>query len=299
MTDDLELASLISLLRIDGVRWSDVPEMVDEAGSAYSVLEKQFAGPQPSLFDEGSGQGDIDRLTTEAQRDIEMWRSEGMNVVSVLDDEYPINLRSVYDRPPILFIRGTLTTDDSRAVAVVGSRAASTDALADAAAAATGLVEAGYTVLSGLAAGIDTAAHRAAIQVSGRTVAVIGTGLRRAFPKENVTLQQKIAEEFAVISQFWPDQPPGRHTFPMRNAVMSGLAKATLVVEASERSGARIQARKALEHGRPVFLMRRLLETKWARDYAERPGTMVVETVDEVIDRLDKLSAAAEHFAAA
>lgn len=80
---------------------------------------------------------------------------------------------------------------------------------------------------------------------------------------------------------------------------MSGLAKATLVVEASERSGARIQARKALEHGRPVFFMPRLLETRWARDYAERPGTMVVETIAEVVERLDKLTAAAEHFAAA
>jgi len=299
MTDDLELASLISLLRTSQVRWGDIPEMVEEAGSASCILEARFTNTQTSLFDDTSTESDIERLTAEALRDIETWRAEGMNVVSVLDDDYPVNLRSVYDRPPILFIRGTFMAEDSRAVAVVGSRSATPAALTDAANAATGLIDAGYTVLSGLATGIDGAAHRAAIEAGGRTVAVIGTGLRRTYPKENATLQQEIADEFAVISQFWPDQPPGKHTFPMRNAVMSGLAKATLVVEASERSGARIQARKALEHGRPVFFMPRLLETRWARDYAERPGTMVVETIAEVVERLDKLTAAAEHFAAA
>ena len=135
-----------------------------------------------------------------------------------------------------------------------------------------GLVDARYTVVSGLAEGIDSAAHLAALDAGGRTVGVIGTGLRRAYPAKNAELQDRIASEAAVVSQFWPDAPPTKTSFPMRNVVMSGVARATVVVEASHTSGARMQARFALEHGRPVFLLESLLEHEWAQDYAERPG---------------------------
>jgi predicted Rossmann fold nucleotide-binding protein DprA/Smf involved in DNA uptake len=103
------------------------------------------------------------------------------------------------------------------------------------------------TVFSGLAAGIDTAAHRAVVDAGGRTVSVVGTGLRRCYPAENAEPQQEIARTGAVVSQFWPDAGPAKHHFPMRNAVMSGCSVATVVVEAGEHSGTRIQARLALE----------------------------------------------------
>jgi DNA processing protein len=138
-------------------------------------------------------------------------------------------------------------------------------------------------VVSGLAAGIDTAALSAALSAGGRAVAVIGTGLRRSYPKEN---QQRIGEAGLVISQFLPDAPPTKTTFPMRNAVMSGYSAATVVVEAPNRSGARMQARLALEHGRQVFLLDTLLVNDWARDYAERPNTVVVRDVSDVIQHL-------------
>ncbi|MGI9097165.1 MAG: DNA-processing protein DprA [Solirubrobacteraceae bacterium] len=138
--------------------------------------------------------------------------------------------------------------------------------------------------------GIDTAAHLAALESGGRTVAVIGTGLRRTYPATNVELQRRLARESAVLSQFWPDQPPTRRTFPMRNAVMSGFAQATVVVEASDTSGARMQARFALGHNRPVFLLRSLLEHEWAQEYAGLPGTTVVDTGAEVLDHLERLT---------
>jgi DNA processing protein len=138
-------------------------------------------------------------------------------------------------------------------------------------------------VVSGLAAGIDTAALSAALSAGGRAVAVIGTGLRRSYPKEN---QQRIGEAGLVISQFLPDAPPTKTMFPMRNAVMSGYSAATVVVEAPNRSGARMQARLALEHGRQVFLLDTLLVNDWARDYAERPNTVVVRDVSDVIQHL-------------
>jgi DNA processing protein len=172
----------------------------------------------------------------------------------------------------------------------VGTRSASRRGLLAATDFASELSSSGFTVVSGLAAGIDTAAHEATLNTGGRTIAVIGTGLRKSYPAKNASLQSRLSEESAVISQFWPDAPPTRTSFPMRNVVMSGIALATVVIEASGESGARMQARLALEHGRPVFLLRSLLEHEWARDYAERAGTHVVSSPSEVIAGLERLT---------
>jgi DNA processing protein len=214
-----------------------------------------------------------------------------MSIVTVLDDAYPANLRTIHNRPPFVFIRGALTPDDERSVAVVGTRRASDAGIDRARDVAAGLVAAGYTVVSGLAEGIDTATHLTALERGGRTVAVLGTGLRRAYPAKNASLQDRISREAAVISQFWPDAPPTKTSFPMRNIVMSGFARATVVIEASSTSGARMQARFALEHGRPLFLLDSLLEHDWARQFAERPGAYVVGSADEVVERVERLVA--------
>ncbi len=147
-----------------------------------------------------------------------------------------------------------------------------------------------FTVISGLAAGIDTAAHRAALQAGGRTIAVIGTGLGRAYPPQNADLQREIASTGAVVSQFWPDAGPSRQSFPLRNSVMSGLTLATVIVEAAATSGARVQARLALAHGRPVFLADSLLSQVWARELADRPGTHVFCAPTEITDAIDRLT---------
>ncbi len=128
------------------------------------------------------------------------------------------------------------------------------------------------------------------LAAGGRAVAVIGTGIDRVYPPQNVGLQEEIAAKGLVISQFLPGSPPTKASFPMRNAVMSGYALATVVVEAADRSGSRMQARLALQHGRHVFLMRSLFEHEWARDYAERPGVTVVETADDVFVGLQRLA---------
>jgi DNA processing protein len=190
----------------------------------------------------------------------------------------------------MVFVAGSLTAQDSKAVAVVGARTATPSGIRNATAVADHLVQHGYTVVSGLAAGIDTAAHRAALTKRGRTLAVIGTGLARAYPPQNAPLQREIASRGAVVSQFWPDSPPSRRSFPMRNAVMSGLALATVVVEASHTSGSRLQARLALAQGRPVFLLSSLLERQpWARDFAQRPGTHVIHDPSEITQILERL----------
>jgi DNA processing protein len=213
-----------------------------------------------------------------------------MSLATVLDSDYPAQLLTVHQRPPFVMYRGALKPDDAGGVAVVGTRTASPKGLRQAAELAEGLAVRGVPVVSGLAAGIDAAALSAVLQVGGRAVAVIGTGLRRSYPRENESLQQRIGEAGAVISQFWPDAPPTRTSFPMRNAVMSGYAAATVVVEAPWKSGARMQARLALQHGRTVFLLSSLLEHDWAREYALRPGAIVVTGIDDVLATLERVT---------
>ena len=174
---------------------------------------------------------------------------------------------------------------------MVGTRNATPEGLARTAAIVKHLVAQNFTVVSGLAAGIDTAAHTAALDAGGRTVAVIGTGLSHAYPPQNARLQRRIADQHAVISQFEPQTPPSRETFPARNATTSGLALATVIVEANYRSGTRGMAHRALNHGRPVFLTPALLEQPWARDLARRPGVHVAASPDAITETVDRLTA--------
>lgn len=279
--DDLsERAALVTLLRIGRGSWTEYARLVEEAGSATAVL----ATEHPTLFSADDHSA--------ASADIESWRAQGFELLTILDAAYPENLRAVHDRPPLVFVHGELRPQDARAVAVIGSRKASNRGIDAARRIAAVLVDRGYTVVSGLAAGIDTAAHTAALARPGRTVAVIGTGTGRSYPPQNAELQARIAEEGAVISQFWPDSPPSRRSFPMRNAVMSGLSLATVVVEAGHTSGARLQARLALHQGRPVFLPESLVRGQpWAREFARRPGTYVVRSPAEVADTVARLTA--------
>jgi DNA processing protein len=210
-------------------------------------------------------------------------------LVTVLDEIYPTNLRLVYNRPPFLFVRGELEAQDERAVAIVGTRQASPAGSEQAQRLARELAGNGVTVLSGLALGIDTAAHTAALEVGGRTVAVVGTGIQRTYPAANRALADRIvAGGGAIVSQFWPDAPPAKWSFPMRNVTMSGMGVGTVVVEASSTSGAKMQARLALEHGKRLFLVESLvMHEEWAQRYAERPGATVVQSVDDVLAALD------------
>jgi DNA processing protein len=288
MTSTRETAAIVALLRRPDVPAGEVGDLIQDHGSAVAALEYMLeqADAAPTLFPADEPEPAIDLDAIEAE--VRAWEAEGMVITTVLDPEYPENLHTVHNRPPMLFVHGALLASDERSIAIVGTRKATDDGLAGAAKMARRMVKAGYVVVGGLAAGIDTAAHRAALETGGRTVAVIGTGLRHSFPKENVELQRHLGTVSAVVSQFWPDQGPRPWTFPARNAVMSGFARATVVIEATGRSGARMQARLALEHGRPVFLLRSLLEHDWAQSYAERPGTHVIDEADQVIEILDR-----------
>jgi DNA processing protein len=279
-----EQAALVAWLRRPRVVWSTVTERLEECGSVRTAA----AGEEPaqgSLFETTLADG-----AEKAASDLEQWERSGIRMVSVLDPGYPSNLRMIHQHPPVLFMRGTADTRDAASVAVVGTRHPTERGIDQARQLATGLAASGVPVISGLAAGIDSAVHTAALAAGGRTVAVIGTGIDRAYPPQNASLQEEIAAKGLLVSQFLPGSSPTKASFPMRNAVMSGYALATVVIEAADRSGSRMQARLALQHGRHVFLMRSLLEHDWARDYAQRPGVTVVETAADVLGGLQRLA---------
>jgi DNA processing protein len=272
---------LVALLRSlpKGVGWGKIADQVLERGSAVAVWEDndgQALLPRPERA----------QALADAARDIERWHCEGWRFLSILDTEYPARVRDVHQAPPFLFAAGHLVADD-RAIAVVGSRKATQEGLDIATAVATELAREGVTVLSGLADGIDAAAHHAVLRAGGRTVAVIGTGLARSYPPVNRNLQRDIARDGLVLSQFWPDAPPQRHNFIMRNAVMSGYGHATVVIQAGEHSGARIQARMAAEHGRPVILTDQIVSaTEWGKRLRDRPGVHVASSLTEIMDHV-------------
>ncbi|MGH3587751.1 MAG: DNA-processing protein DprA [Pseudonocardia sp.] len=253
----------------------EIPESSRAAADMLPVLRQALADNHRSLAEER-----VDREVTAAAR-------VGASLVTVLDDDYPANLRLIPNLPPFLFVLGGLSITDARAVAVVGTRQASQVGVGRAESMARQLVEHGVTVTSGLARGIDTAAHTAALARGGRTVAVIGTGVTRCYPAENKDLAAAIAERGAVVSQFWPTAPPAKHTFPRRNVVMSGISQGTVVIEASKTSGAKMQARIAADHGKQVFVLRSLMtEQEWAQKMVDRGTAVEVKSVDDVIGRL-------------
>ncbi len=279
-----ERVALVALLRErpGGRGWAEITASVLEARSAVAVWERLVP---PVLV---SPSGGPDALTS-AARQIAGWTGQGWRVLTILDEDYPARLRAIHQAPPILFARGTVARDDV-AVSVVGSRHASPCGLDIAAGVAGELVARGVTVLGGLALGIDTVAHRAALGAGGRTVGVIGTGIDRAYPAANRELQEQIAGRGLVLSQFWPGAPPQRHNFLMRNATISGYGLATVVVEAGEQSGSRAQARIAVEHGRPVILTSLVVAgNDWARALVGRPGVHVAGRLRAVLDVVDQL----------
>jgi len=178
---------------------------------------------------------------------------KGIEVLLQADPRFPARLKQIHLPPPLLFIKGALLPQDDLALAVVGTRSASYYGLKTARRLAGALAVRGVTVVSGLARGIDTAAHQGALENSGRTLAVLGCGLDVVYPPENQKLYEQIPAQGALISEFPLGAPPEAKNFPIRNRLISGLALGVVVVEAGERSGAGITAQLALDQGREVF----------------------------------------------
>jgi DNA processing protein len=212
----------------------------------------------------------------------------GVWMADVSDEAYPANLRMVHDRPPFIMVRGSLEVGDDRAVAVVGTRKPSMEGRETAYLIAEQLAERHVTVVSGLAAGIDTAAHSGALSAGGRTIAVFGTGIEVLYPAANRALARAVVRSGACVSQFWPAYRGARWSFPARNLVTSGISLGTIVVEAGETSGARLQAEAASRHGKRVLLFSTLVgRERWAAGMASSGVAVVVHSVEEVMEAIE------------
>lgn len=284
--------SILALCAIPEVSWHVIARSAQEEGGLARLLEgertEKSAEANKTARALKKGLPDLPGHIERARYEVEEAAKAGARLVTVLDDAYPANLRLIFNLPPFLFVRGQLYRDDARAVAVVGTREPSEAGLRRAGQMAAALTEEGVTVLSGMAKGIDTAAHEATLEAGGRTIAVLGTGILHTYPKENEELAERIASTGALVSQFWPTQQPARYTFPRRNVVSSGMGQGTVVIEASRTSGAKMQARLALQHGKLAFFVDSLVtDQDWAQKYLERERNAVrVSTVGDVLKRL-------------
>lgn len=288
-----EQIDLLAFCRIKGLSWYLLAREARRPGGLERLLRGEFtertietAAAKTAIM---AARREFTELRLQARAEIESAASDGISLTTVLDDDYPLNLRTIYNLPPFLFYRGKLSAEqDALSVAVVGTRQASVEGLKRANKMARLLAERGITVVSGLAYGIDTQAHVATLEAGGRTVSVLGSGLRQIYPTENRALAERIAETGALVSQFWLDARPTSYSFPRRNVTMSGMGQGTVVIEASRTSGAKMQARLAIEHGKKVFLLRHLVtEQSWAQQYLKRRGVVEVQDVEDIIKALD------------
>lgn len=213
---------------------------------------------------------------------------EDVRLVSLNDADYPGRLRSIEFAPRHLYVIGDLVETAHAPLAIVGSRTPSDQGIETAFDLAATLARRGHTIVSGLASGIDAAAHRGALSAQGHTVAVVGTGVDQIYPVENRGLRDEIALRGTIISQFPLGHGPSKTTFPARNAVIAGLSAASLLIESTARSGTRIEANVTLEQAKPVLLWAPLLaHTAWAQRFATHPLVSFVESVDDITEVLD------------
>lgn len=225
---------------------------------AFGDIEAAWRAPAEALRDVGLDRRSVQNLVElrgrlDLEAELARVRKAGVDVLTWDDPRYPARLKAISDPPPALYLRGDLQPADDFGVAVVGTRGLSNYGREAARAIAAGLAEAGVTVISGLARGIDAVAHRAALDAGGRTLAVLGCGVDVIYPWENRHLAADVIHCGALLSEYALGVQPEASNFPPRNRIVSGLSRGVLVVEAGEQSGALITARFAAEQGRDVF----------------------------------------------
>jgi DNA processing protein len=288
-------AASLALALVPGIGPRLRKALVDRFGSAEAVLA---AAPSDLRGVPGIGP----RLSAaialaeaaEGAAEFDLCRRHQIDVLTESDAGYPRKLREIPDPPGVLFLQGGLAPQDELAIAIVGSRHATQYGLAQAERLAGSLARAGLTIVSGLARGIDGAAHRGALAAGGRTIAVLGSGLLRIYPPEHKDLADEVAGRGALLTEAPPRAAPLGGVFPQRNRIISALALGVIVVEAAERSGALITARHAMEQNRDVFAVPGRVDSRMSRGPHRliRDGAKLVETADDVLEELGPLVAA-------
>ncbi len=290
-------SSTFLLLSVSGVGVSRYWQLLDAFGSAEAVLQAPFAALADGLGDELAQALDAIRQNSghpahrELARTLDWCETHAVHVLTHNDPAYPQLLNETHRAPPYLFVKGNIETLHQPQVAIVGSRSSSQNGKTQARAMAAQLVAQGFTVTSGLALGIDSEAHRGALQAKGHTVAVVGTGIDRVYPQRNHSLAQAIVDGGgAMVSEFPLGTVAAPGNFPRRNRIISGLSLGTLVIEAAVRSGSLITARYALEQNREVFAMPGAVGNVLSRGCHAliKQGAVLVENAEDICAELGR-----------
>jgi DNA processing protein len=279
----------IALKSVNGIGNVNFPALVDKFGSLPAVFAasvpdlKEIKGISSPLAAAIVNFKDWDKIG----RELDLLDKQKISIITYQDELYPQKLLNIYDRPPFIYVLGSLSKDDIN-IAIVGSRMASTYGKYTTEKISRELALKGITVVSGMARGIDSAAHRGAITAHGRTIAILGSGLDVIYPPENKKLFADITENGAVISEFPLGTPPRSSNFPARNRIISGMSYGVVIVEAGEKSGSLITARLALEQGREVFAVPGSIESAGSRGTNRliKQGAKLIENTDDILEEI-------------
>ncbi len=278
---------------VNGIGPRTYGDLVEQFGSAEKVLA---ASPAELRSIQGVGQK-LMRALVSANDEIDVTpvleecRQNNIRIIDREHEDYPPLLAKIHDPPGVLFCRGDFQPVDQLGIAIVGTRHSTNYGDRAATNLARGLSMAGLTIISGMARGVDAAAHKAALECGGRTIAVLGGGVMNIYPPEHKSLANLIAANGVVLSEALPLQAPRSGCFPRRNRIVTGMSLGVIVVEAGDRSGALISARLAGDQGRDVFAVPGRIDSRMSRGCHKliRDGAMLVETVDDVLDQLGPL----------
>ena len=288
-----EREAYIALNMMEDVGPVGVRALVALLGAPQAIFDVE---QERLLAADGIGRAAAEKIIDQRRRICpadELKRAAGLGtaIVTPADGDYPKNLAQIHDPPLALYVRGKLLAADQRAIGIVGSRHTTIYGRETAESLAYQLAHAGFTVVSGLARGIDTAAHRGALKAGGRTIAVLGGGIDCIYPPENKPLAEEISASGAVLSEFPIGRQPDKTTFPIRNRIISGLSMGVVVVEAGLTSGALITAHQALEQGRCVFAVPGRVDSPSSKGVHMliKNGARLVENVDDILQEFEFL----------
>ncbi|MCL7451862.1 MAG: DNA-processing protein DprA [Anaerolineae bacterium] len=280
----------VGFSKVSGIGASRLRALIDYFGDVETAWNAHAHDLRQAGLDRRSLENLIQaRAKLDLGAEVQRLARGGIQVLTWDDPDYPPNLSQIYNAPPVLYVRGRIETRDEWAVAVVGTRRATVYGKEAARMLATGLAQAGVTVVSGLARGIDTVAHQSCLEAGGRTIAVLGSGLDTIYPRENARLAAKIVEHGALVSEYALGTRPEARNFPPRNRIISGLTLGTVVVEAGQSSGALITADFAAEQGRDVFAVPGSIFARSSQGTNEliEQGAKVVRDVADVLEELN------------
>lgn len=291
-----EFEAILRLSLTKGIGARTYKTLVETFGSVEAIFNAKRRDVEAI---HGIGEKLSHAITEEARNvdiasEITFAQEKNVQIIPYTSEQYPKYLKDIYDPPLVLYVKGNLLATDAIALAIVGARRCTYYGLSQAERFSRLLAQKGFCIVSGMARGIDTAAHRGAILAQGRTIAVLGCGLGTVYPQENIELAEKIAAHGAIISEFSMKTPPDYRNFPPRNRIISGLSLGVLVVESALNSGSLITAQWALEQGKEVFAIPGNIDNVYSRGSHKliKEGAKLVEDVSDIIQELGTIGEA-------